>query len=127
MKTGSTINKQQDFENRRQTTRPSGADRRSGQDDMEIHLLRGTLAATASIVFQFSHPFTIIFGYVDLLIKKTREKHTRQKLIIIRKQLEIISEILDDFREVDSFTTKNFDGVEMLVTDKLMEEEPKKS
>jgi len=40
--------------------------------------------------------------------------------------LEIISEILDDFREVDDFKTRDFDGVEILATNKLLEEEPNK-
>ena len=127
METRSKFNKQLDIGDRRKDDRRSGADRRSGWDKIEDHLLlRGTLAATASMVFQFSRPFTIILGYVDLLLSRTKEKQTKQKLVIIKEQLEIISEILDDFREVENFKTKNFDGVEILATDKLMEEEPNK-
>ena len=83
METRSKINKQQDLwdrsnggdrrasEGRRESgDRRSGADRRSGYGKIEDHLLRGTLAASASIVFQFSRPFTIILGYVDLLLNK---------------------------------------------------------
>ena len=103
--------------------RRSDRDRRKGWGKDEKHLLRGTLAATSSIVFQLSRPFTIIIGYVDLLLSKTKEKHTRQKLVIIKEQLQIISEMLDDFREVDTFTTKDFDGMEILTTGKLLEEE----
>ena len=120
------LNKQLDTGDRRKGDRRSGADRRSGWGKIEGHLLRGTLAASASIVFQFSRPFTIILGYVDLLLSKSREKNTKQKLVIIKEQLEIISEILDDFREVDDFKTKDFDGVEILATNKLLEEEPNK-
>ena len=123
METRRKVNKQLDIGDRRKVDRRSGADRRSGWDKTEGHLLRGTLAATASMVFQFSRPFTIILGYVDLLLNRSKEKHTKQKLVIIKEQLEIISEILDDFREVDNFKTKNFDGVEILATSKLMEEE----
>ena len=127
MEKRSTFNKQLDIGDRRKDDRRSGADRRSGWDKIEDHLLlRGTLAATASMVFQFSRPFTIILGYVDLLLSRSKEKQTKQKLVIIKEQLEIISEILDDFREVENFKTKNFDGVEILATDKLMEEEPNK-
>ena len=127
METRSKFNKQLDIGDRRKDDRRSGADRRSGWDKIEDHLLlRGTLAATASMVFQFSRPFTIILGYVDLLLSRSKEKQTKQKLVIIKEQLEIISEILDDFREVENFKTKNFDGVEILATDKLMEEEPNK-
>jgi signal transduction histidine kinase len=126
METKSKFNKQLDIGDRRKNDRRSGADRRSGWDKVAEHLLRGTLAATASMVFQFSRPFTIILGYVDLLLNKTKEKNTKQKLVVIKEQLEIISELLNDFREVDSFKTKDFDGVELLATDKLMEEEPNK-
>ena len=103
--------------------RRRSTDRRAGWGKDEEHLLRGTLAATASIVFQLSRPFTIILGYVDLLLSKTKEKQTKQKLATIKEQLEIISEMLDDFREVDTFTTKKFDGMEILTTGKLLEEE----
>ena len=126
METRRKVDKQLDIGDRRKVDRRSGADRRSGWDKTEGHLLRGTLAATASMVFQFSRPFTIILGYVDLLLNRSKEKHTKQKLVIIKEQLEIISEILDDFREVDNFKTKNFDGMEILDTNRLMEEEPNK-
>ena len=126
METRRKVNKQLDIGDRRKVDRRSGADRRSGWDKTEGHLLRGTLAATASMVFQFSRPFTIILGYVDLLLNRSKEKHTKQKLVIIKEQLEIISEMLDDFREVDNFKTKDFDGVEILDTNRLMEEEPNK-
>ncbi|MDX2433728.1 MAG: hypothetical protein QNK14_03855 [Desulfobacterales bacterium] len=136
METRSKINNQQDLwdrpkdgnrtapEGRRESgDRRCGADRRSGYGKNEDHLLRGTLAASASIVFQFSRPFTIILGYVDLLLNKSKEKHTKKNLAIIKEQLEIISEILSDFRELDDFKTKNFDGVEILTTKKVMEDE----
>jgi hypothetical protein len=111
---------------RKLVDRRSGADRRAGWGKIEDHLLRGTLAAAASIVFQFSRPFTIILGYVDLLLNKSKEEHTIQKLLIVKEQLEIISQILNDFREVDNFKTIDFDGVEILDTNKLREEEPDK-
>jgi hypothetical protein len=126
METRRKVNKQLDIGDRRKVDRRSVADRRSGWDKTEGLLLRGTLAATASMVFQFSRPFTIILGYVDLLLNRSKEKHTKQKLVIIKEQLEIISEILDDFREVDNFKTKNFDGMEILDTNRLIEEEPNK-
>ena len=126
METRRKVDKQLDIGDRRKVDRRSGADRRSGWDKTEGHLLRGALAATASMVFQFSRPFTIILGYVDLLLNRSKEKHTKQKLVIIKEQLEIISEILDDFREVDNFRTKYFDGMEILDTNRLMEEEPNK-
>jgi hypothetical protein len=104
--------------------RRNGRDRRSGWGKIDDELLRGALAATASIVYQFSRPFTIILGYVDLLLASTKEKHTREKLVIIKAQLQIISDILDSFREVDDFKTIDFDGVDVLDTNKLLDMEP---
>lgn len=104
--------------------RRNGRDRRSGWGKIEEHLLRGALAASASIVFQFSRPFTIILGYVDLLLSSSKEEHTKQKLFIIKEQLEKISEILDSFREVETFQTKDFDGIDILDTNNLLEAEP---
>ena len=120
------------FEDRRKAAdrrksgdRRTGRDRRSGWGKTEDHLLRGAMAATASIVFQFSRPFTIILGYVDLLLASTSEKHTKERLVIIKEQLQTISEILDNFREVDNFKTKDFDGMDLLDTNTLLDEEPK--
>ena len=104
--------------------RRSERDRRSGWGKIEDELLHGALAATASIVYQFSRPFTIIVGYVDLLLATTREEHTKEKLVIIRAQLKTISEILDSFREVEDFKTIDFDGVDILDTNKLLDVEP---
>ena len=103
--------------------RRSARERRFGWGKINTHLLRGAQAATASIVFQFSRPFTIIIGYVDLLLASTREEDTKKKLVIVKEQLQIISEILDDFREVDSFKTKDFDGVDILDTSKPVDVE----
>jgi hypothetical protein len=103
--------------------RRSARERRFGWGKINTHLLQGAQAATASIVFQFSRPFTIIIGYVDLLLASTREEDTKKKLVIVKEQLQIISEILDDFREVDSFKTKDFDGVDILDTSKPVDVE----
>ena len=117
------LNRRRDEDRRKSADRRGSQDRRLGWGKVEKHLLRGALAATASIVFQFSRPFTIIFGYVDLLLASTREEDTKKKLVIVKEQLQIISEILDDFREVDSFKTKDFDGVDILDTSKPVEVE----
>lgn len=118
------LNRRRDEDRRKSADRRGSQDRRLGWGKVENHLLRGALAATASIVFQFSRPFTIIFGYVDLLLASTKEEHTKEKLIIIKEQLNIISEILDNFREVDNFKTIDFDGVDILDTKKRLDGEP---
>jgi hypothetical protein len=108
---------------REKVDRRSVKDRRLNWGRIDDHLLRGALAATASIVFQFSRPFTIIIGYVDLLLASTKEEHTKKKLVIVKEQLQIISEILDNFREIESFKTKDFDGVDILDTNKPLDME----
>ena len=118
------LNRRKRKDRRELADRRSPKDRRLGWGKIEENLLRGALAATASIVFQFSRPFTIIFGYVDLLLTSTKEEHTREKLEIIKEQLQIISEILDNFREVDEFKTKDFDGIDILDTNKEPDGEP---
>ena len=60
---------------------------------------------------------------VTKAIDLAKDKQARQKLVIIKEQLGIIAELLDDFREVDSFKTKDFDGMEILATGKLLEED----
>ena len=119
-----SLNRRIHEDRRESADRRSGRDRRPGWGKIEGQLLRGALAATASILYQFSRPFTIILGYVDLLLANTREEYTKEKLVILKEQLQIISEILDNFREVDSFKTKDFDGVEILDTKKLQDVEP---
>ena len=112
------FNRRTSGERRDTVDRRSVSDRRLGWGKIDDHLLRGALAATASIVFQFSRPFTIIIGYVDLLLASTKDRKTQKKLVIVKEQLQIISEILDSFREVESFKTKDFDGVDILETNK---------
>ena len=111
------------FNRRTSGERRDTVDRRLGWGKIDDHLLRGALAATASIVFQFSRPFTIIIGYVDLMLAHAKEEYTHKKLVIVKEQLQIISEILDDFREVDSFKTNDFDGVDILDTKKPLDVE----
>ena len=106
---------------RKSPDRRSSRDRRSGWGKIEEELLRGALAATTSVVYQFSRPFTIILGYVDLLLVGTREEYTKEKLAIIKAQLKIISKTLDSFREVDDFKTIDFDGVDILDTNKPLD------
>jgi signal transduction histidine kinase len=106
---------------RKSPDRRSVTDRRSGWGKIEDELLQGALAATASIVYQLSRPFTIILGYVDLLLAGTKEEYSREKLAVIKNQLEIISRILDGFRDVDDFKTIDFDGIDILDTNKLQD------
>jgi signal transduction histidine kinase len=94
--------------------RRSGGDRRNGWGRIDTHLLQGARTTASTIVHEFSRPFTIIIGYVDLILSTTKEEDIRKKLEIVRQQLQIIVRILNHFRELDSYETVDFDGIDML-------------
>ena len=101
---------------RKLSDRRTASDRRTGWGKLENQLLEGARAATASLVYQFSRPFTIILGYVDLLASRTGENYSKEKLAVIKTQLQVIAKILDSFREIDEFKTMDFDGIDILDT-----------
>jgi len=102
---------------RQSTPRRKDKDRRIGWGKIDEHLLEGALTAAATIVHQFSRPFTIIIGYVDLILSSTNEEETRKKLKIVRDQLSLIVKILHNFRELQEYETKDFDGMTLLDVD----------
>ena len=107
-------NRRSNTDRRKRADRRSGQDRRLGWGSVEDHLLEGAMTTAATLVFKFSRPFTIILGYVDLLTENARDEQTREKLRIIKEQLEQIGRILNDFRELDRYQTKDVDGQKIL-------------
>lgn len=106
---------------RKLTDRRQEKDRRTGWGKNNEHLLEGAATAAATIVHQFSRPFTIIIGYVDLILSSTKEEDTKEKLEIIKNQLKLIVRILKNIRELDEYKTVDFDGLDLL--DIKLEEE----
>ena len=62
-------------------------------------------------------------GYVDLLKSSTGEEDTKEKLTIIKSQLELISKYLQNLRNVQEYKTVDFAGVTLLDIEKTKNEE----
>jgi len=111
---------QMPFDRRSRPDRRNAADRRSGRDrragwgQIDTHLLEGAKTTASTVVHEFSRPFTIIIGYVDLVLSTTEEEDTRKKLETVRQQLLLIVRILNHFRELDTYETLDFDGASLL-------------
>lgn len=109
--------------------RRSGADRRSGEDrrvgweQIKDQRFQGVLRTTETVSHLFSQPLTVIMGYVDLLKSSTGEEDTKEKLTIIKSQLELISKYLQNLRNVQEYKTVDFAGVTLLDIEKTKNEE----
>ena len=57
---------------------------------------------------------TVITGYVDLLSESTNEENTKEKLSIIKTQLDLINKYMGDLRNIKEYKTINIAGVTLL-------------
>ena len=101
-------------ERRSGTDRRSGKDRRSGWGPIKGQRLQGVLKATSTVSHLFAQPLTVITGYVDLLRESTEEENTKEKLSIIKDQLEVINRYLNSLRNLREYKTVDFAGVTLL-------------
>jgi signal transduction histidine kinase len=99
---------------RRSTDRRSKEDRREGWGKTEDQRLLGALATAATVAHLFSQPLTIIIGHVDLLLSTIEDSVTRNKLEIIKEQLQSLSMTLQDLRSLREYKTVDFDGLTLL-------------
>ena len=99
---------------RSSTDRRSREDRREGWGKIEDERLQGALTTAATVAHLFSQPLTIIIGYVDLLLSTTEDRVTRNKLEIIKEQLQSLSVTLQDVRSLRKYKTIDFDGLTLL-------------
>ena len=99
---------------RSSTDRRSDDDRREGWGKIEDQRLLGTLTTAATVAHLFSQPLTIIIGHVDLLLSTIEDSVTRNKLEIIKEQLQALSMTLQDLRSLREFKTVDFDGLTLL-------------
>jgi len=107
-------NRRANQDRRQRTDRRGGNDRRRGWGRIDERLLEGAMATAATLVFQFSRPFTIILGYIDLLAENAQDEYSRAKLKIIKEQLELVGRMLNNFRELDRYQIKEIDGLKIL-------------
>ena len=99
---------------RSSTDRRSNEDRRDGWGKIEDQRLLGALTTAATVAHLFSQPLTIIIGHVDLLLSTIEDRVTRNKLEIIKEQLQALSMTLQDLRSLSEFKTVDFDGLTLL-------------
>jgi len=109
-----------DKDRRSGTDRRSGADRRSGKDrrsgwgPIQDHSLQGVLKTTSTLSHLLGQPLTVITGYVDLLSESTAEENTKEKLSIIKGQLDLINKYMTDLRNMKEYKTIDIAGVTLL-------------
>jgi signal transduction histidine kinase len=109
-----------DKDRRSGTDRRSGADRRSGRDrrsgwgPIQDHSLQGVLKTTSTLSHLLGQPLTVITGYVDLLSESTAEENTKEKLSIIKGQLDLINKYMADLRNMKEYKTIDIAGVTLL-------------
>ena len=99
---------------RSSTDRRSSEDRREGWGKIEDQRLLGALTTAATVAHLFSQPLTIIIGHVDLLLSTIEDSVTRNKLQIIKEQLQSLSVTLQDLRSLREYKTVDFDGLTLL-------------
>ena len=106
-----------DKDRRSGTDRRSEKDRRSGWGPLKDQRFQGVLKATTTVSHLFAQPLTVITGYVDLLTASTKEENTKEKLFIIKDQLEVINKYLNSLRNLREYKTVDFAGVTLLDID----------
>ena len=102
------------------TDRRSGIDRRSGKDrrtgwgPIQEHSFQGLVKTTSTLSHLLGQPLTVITGYIDLLSESTNEENTKEKLSIIKGQLDLINKYMADLRNIKEYKTINIAGVTLL-------------
>ena len=85
-----------------------------GWGKTEDQRLLGALTTATTVAHLFSQPLTIIIGHVDLLLSTIEDSVTRNKLEIIKEQLQSLSMTLQDLRSLREYKTVDFDGLTLL-------------
>ncbi|MBT8407807.1 MAG: hypothetical protein KJP05_10150 [Deltaproteobacteria bacterium] len=96
------------------TDRRGGKDRRSGWGPIQEHSYQGVLKTTSTLSHLLGQPLTVITGYVDLLSESTNEENTKEKLSIIKGQLDLINKYMADLRNLKEYKTLDIAGVTLL-------------
>ncbi len=89
----------------------------SAGDRSKIIGFKGVVKTTTTVAHLLGQPLTVITGYVDLLSASTEEENTKEKLSIMKSQLDLISKYLHDLRNLKEYKTVDFAGVTLLDID----------
>jgi signal transduction histidine kinase len=103
-----------DTDRRSGTDRRSRQDRRTGWGPIKEHRFQGVLRTTTTVSHLLGQPLTVITGYVDLLSASTKEENTKEKLAIIKGQLELINKYMTDLRNIKQYKTISIAGITLL-------------
>ncbi len=77
--------------------------------------LKGVRETALAVCHHFSQPLTVIMCLIDLLMMKGElEGEYEQILEDIKKQTEIMQDLLSKLRNVESYKIKNYNGFKML-------------
>ena len=94
--------------------RRADRDRRAGWGKIEDQRLQGAITTAATVAHLFSQPLTIVIGHVDLLLSRIDDQEARNKLEIIKEQLQSLSMTLQDLRSIREYRTVDLDGLTLL-------------
>ena len=94
--------------------RRADEDRRAGWGKIEDQRLQGAITTAATVAHLFSQPLTIVIGHVDLLLSRIDDQEARNKLEIIKEQLQSLSMTLQDLRSLREYRTVDLDGLTLL-------------
>ncbi len=80
---------------------------------------QGVRETALAVCHHFSQPLTVIMCLLDLLMmKKADEKDIEEILFTMKRQAEVMQELLAKLREVECYETKEYSGFKMLNLEK---------
>ncbi len=76
---------------------------------------QGVRETALAVCHHFSQPLTVIMCLIDLLIMKGELKSDSEEILLnMKKQAELMQELLTKLRKVESYKIKNYNGYKML-------------
>lgn len=108
------------LDRRSEQDRRCGFDRRSDQDRRfewpvaQDQRFQGVRTTAATVSHLFSQPLTVIMGHVDLLTIRAENTEVQEKLRLIKDQLDLLTNYLQNLRGLKEFRTVESAGLTLL-------------